>query len=153
MYSVENLKYINAYGLSIHILYIHRFIHTYIHSLIHLFIYFIHSFICIHTYIYTYIQCNDGICDVMVWMESVMLWIRWILWILYVHCFFFVEHFTLIPSCPGQRVEKRIATCVPSSGLMRFQDHCDGSFGREAEFTQPLAIAQDLLPPQEMVAL
>ena len=81
---------------------------TYVYTYIHSFIYFIHSFICIHTYIYTYIQCNDGICDVMVWMESVMLWIRWILWILYVHCFLFLEHFTLIsPRSPWRQQRKK----------------------------------------------
>ena len=32
-------------------------------------------------------------------------------------------------------------------------DHCDDSNGRKAEITQPLAVAQNLLLPQEMVGL
>ena len=38
-----------------------------------------------------------------------------------------------------------------SNSLVR--DHRDDSIGREAEITQPLAIAQNLLSPQEMVGL
>ena len=33
------------------------------------------------------------------------------------------------------------------------RDHGDDNIGREAEITQPLAVAQNLLLPQEMVGL
>ena len=38
-----------------------------------------------------------------------------------------------------------------SHSLVR--DHRDDSIGRKAEITQPLAVAQNLLLPQEMVGL
>ena len=39
------------------------------------------------------------------------------------------------------------------AALAAIEGHREGSAGREVETTQPLVIAQDLMRPQEMVAL